>query len=73
MIDTLPVDAFRIVLALLPIVTLIVLLLGLNWSAPEAGAMGVFVALAAALIGYRTPLETVTVASAKGVWDAVFI
>ncbi|MEL6151058.1 MAG: L-lactate permease [Chloroflexota bacterium] len=73
MIDTLPVDAFRIVLALLPIVTLIVLLLGLNWSAPEAGAMGVFVALAAALIGYRTSLETITVASAKGVWDAVFI
>ncbi|MEM6281619.1 MAG: L-lactate permease [Chloroflexota bacterium] len=73
MTDTIPIDAFRIILALLPIATLVILLLGLNWSAPEAGAMGVFVALAAALIGYRTPLQTITVASAKGVWDAVFI
>lgn len=71
--NALPIDLLHILLALLPIVTLLVLLLILEWSAPEAGAVGLFVAGAVGVLGFRTPPSTVAVAGAKGVWDAVFI
>jgi lactate permease len=69
----LPVDLLRWALALLPIVVLLVLLVVLRWKAPQAGPMGMFTAAAVALLGFATPWETVAVASAKGIWDAVFI
>ena len=71
--NTLPIDLLHILLALLPIATLLVFLLILEWSAPEAGAVGLFVAAGVGVLGFRMPLPTVAVASAKGVWDAVFI
>ncbi|HEY0872862.1 MAG TPA: L-lactate permease [Vicinamibacterales bacterium] len=69
----LPVDLFHWVLALLPIVVLLVLLVWMRWKAPQAGPMGMFTAAAVALLGFATPWETIAVASAKGIWDAVFI
>jgi lactate permease len=69
----LPVDLLSWLLAALPIVVLLFFLLILRWSAPEAGAVGMFTAAGIALLFFRTPLETLTIASAKGVWDAVFI
>ncbi|MGD9617923.1 MAG: L-lactate permease [Alphaproteobacteria bacterium] len=69
----LPVDFLRWILALLPIVVLLVLLVLLRWKAPQAGPMGMFTAAAVALFAFATPWETVAVASAKGVWDAIFI
>jgi lactate permease len=69
----LPVDVLHWSLALLPIVVLLVLMVLLSWKAPQAGPMGMFTAAAVALFAFATPLETVAVASAKGIWDAIFI
>jgi lactate permease len=69
----LPVDLLHWTLALLPLVVLLVLLVLLRWKAPQAGPMGMFTAAAVALFAFATPWETVAVASAKGVWDAIFI
>lgn len=69
----LPIDLFHWGIALLPVVVLLITLVFLRWRAPEAGPLGMFVAAIVALIAYRTPLETIAVAGAKGIWDAVFI
>ncbi|GAA5233503.1 L-lactate permease [Verticiella sediminum] len=66
-------DLIHWVLAILPIAVLIVLLVGLQWTAQQAGTTGIFIASAIALFGFSTPLDTLAVASAKGVWDAIFI
>ncbi|MBV8755094.1 MAG: L-lactate permease [Hyphomicrobiales bacterium] len=68
-----PVDLLHWVLAILPIVALLVFLVPLRWRAPEAGPMAMFTAGIVALVAFRTPWETVAVAGAKGVWDAIFI
>lgn len=69
----LPIDVLRWSLALLPIAMLLVLMVVLRWTAPQAGPMGMFVAAGIALLVFQTPWETLAVAGAKGVWDAVFI
>src|SRR5262249_12754387 len=68
-----PVDLLHWVLAILSIVALLVFLVPLRWRAPEAGPMAMFVAGLVALLAFRTPWDTLAVASAKGVWDAIFI
>src|SRR5215469_6463000 len=68
-----PVDLLHWMLAILPIVALLVFLVPLRWRAPEAGPMAMFVAAIVAVLAFRTPWNTLAVASAKGVWDAVFI
>ena len=57
----------------LPIVVLLVLLAVRRWTAPQAGPVGMFAAAAVAYFVLRTPVETLAVASAKGIWDAIFI
>lgn len=71
--NTLPVYLLYVLLALLPIAVLLILLLVLEWSAPEAGAAGLFTAALVGLLAFRMPLDTLAAASAKGIWDAVFI
>src|SRR5262245_3977048 len=68
-----PVDLLHWVLAISPIVALLVFLVPLRWRAPEAGPMAMFTAAIVAVLAFRTPWDTLAVASAKGVWDAVFI
>jgi lactate permease len=68
-----PVDLLHWTLALLPIVVLLFLLVTRRWKAPQAGPMGMFTAAAVALLSFATPWKTIAVASAKGVWDAIFI
>lgn len=68
-----PVDLLRWLLAILPVVVLLVFLVPLRWRAPEAGPIAMFTAAAVAVFAFRTPWDTLAVASAKGVWDAVFI
>ncbi|WP_036961798.1 L-lactate permease [Promicromonospora kroppenstedtii] len=69
----LPVDLLHWLLAVLPIIALLVLLVPLRWRAPEAAPVAMFIAALVALLAFRTPWDTLAVASAKGVWDAVFI
>src|SRR5215468_2982973 len=68
-----PVDLLHWVLAILPVVALLVFLVPLRWRAPEAGPMAMFTAAIVALLAFRTPWDTLAVAGAKGVWDAIFI
>lgn len=68
-----PVDLLHWVLAVLPIVALLVFLVPLKWRAPEAAPIALLTATLVAMLAFRTPLITIAVASAKGVWDAVFI
>lgn len=68
-----PVDLLHWILAVLPIVALLVFLVPLRWRAPEAAPIAMFSAAIVALLAFRTPWDTLAVASAKGVWDAVFI
>lgn len=69
----LPIDWLHWSLAASPIVILAFLLVKLRWTAQQAGATGMFVAAAVALLMFRTPLETLAVAGAKGVWDSASI
>lgn len=74
MVDTqLPVNVLTWLMALLPLVVLLILLVGMGWTAPQAGSLGMFVAAGVALFVFRTPLETLAVAAGKGIWDAIFI
>ncbi|WP_353189780.1 L-lactate permease [Pandoraea pnomenusa] len=68
-----PVDLLHWILATLSIVALLVFLVPLRWRAPEAGPGAMFVAGLIAFFAFRTPISTLTVASAKGIWDAIFI
>ncbi len=69
----LPINIATWLLALAPIVVLLVLLAVRQWSASQAGPVGMFAAAAVGYFVLRTPLETLAVASAKGIWDAIFI
>ncbi len=70
---TLPVDVGHWLLALLPIVVLLILLVVLRWKTPEAGPVGMFAAAALALLFFQVSWRDLSVAGAKGVWDAIFI
>lgn len=68
-----PVDVVHWLLAILPIVVLLVFLVPLRWRAPEAAPVAMLAAAIIALVAFRTPWHTLTVACGKGVWDAIFI
>ncbi len=68
-----PTDLLHWLAALLPIALLLLLLVGFRWKSTEAGPVGLFAAIIISLLLFRTPLETVTVAVGKGVWDSIFI
>ncbi len=69
----LPLDAIHWSLAIIPLVLLLVVLVGLRWKAHEAASVGMFAALLIGVFVFRSPMETISVASAKGIWDAVFV
>ena len=73
LVTQLPIDPLRWAFALAPIVVLLVLLVILRWTAQQAAMIGMFTAAAIGFFVFRSPLETLAVAGAKGVWDAVFI
>lgn len=68
-----PVSATLIALAAVPLVLLLVTLVVLQWRAHEAASVGLFAAAIVAAAAYRMPLAELSIASAKGVWDAVFV
>jgi len=68
-----PTDLFHWIAAFLSIALLLFLLVGLRWKSTEAGPVGLFAAVIISLLFFRTPLETVTVAVGKGIWDSIFI
>lgn len=69
----LPITLPYFAAATLPILTLLVLLVGLRWSTSAAAPVALAVAVVLALTMFGTPLRTVAVAAGKGIWDAIFI
>lgn len=68
-----PVNLLHWLLAAAPIFILAFLLVKLRWTAQQAGTAGMFVAMAVALFMFRTPVDTLAVAGAKGIWDSASI
>lgn len=68
-----PVSAGLVGLAAVPLVLLLVTLVVLQWRAHEAASVGLFAAAIVAAVAYQMPLAERSVATAKGVWDAVFV
>lgn len=68
-----PVSFGLWVVALLPLAAILVLLVGLRWQAASAAPVGLFLAVLAAFLVFRTPVITVALQTVKGIWDAVFI
>src|SRR5689334_5782991 len=68
-----PVDLLHWILATLSIVALLIFLVPLRWRAPEAAPMAMFTAAIVALLAFRTPRSTLTVAGDNDVWAAIFI
>lgn len=64
-------DLLHWALAVAPIMALIILMVGMNWTAQQAGTTGIFIAAAVAVFAFDTSARALSVASAKGVWDAV--
>ena len=60
-------------LAASPVILLIAAILGLNWSAPRAGAAAWLLALALALLAFGAARDHVAIASAKGLSLALFV
>jgi lactate permease len=59
--------------AIAPLLFILVLLVGLQWKAGEAGGAGFFLTAAIALLLFEIGFEPLTAAIGKGIWDAVFI
>lgn len=70
---SLPINVGTWLLAISPILLLLVLLAVLRWKAPQAGPVGMFLAVATAVLFFRAPWESVAVGAGKGIWDAIFI
>lgn len=68
-----PTDILHWIAAIASIVLLLILLVGLRWKSTEAGPVGLFAAIIVSLLFFRAPLETITVAVGKGIWDSIFI
>ncbi len=71
--DVLPVDVVHWFVALSSIVVLLWLLAVRGWKAPAAGPVGMVVGAAAAMLVFRTPLETLAISIGAGLWDAFFV
>jgi lactate permease len=69
----LPVDIGHWLLATVPIIVLLLLLVVFRWKGIEAGPTALFAAALVGLLAFRAPGETLAVAAAKGIWDAIFI
>ena len=72
-IAQLPIDLFHWLISLVPIVVLMILLLWRNWKGIEAGPAAMLVAALISLLIFQAPIKTLAVATAKGMWNAVFI
>lgn len=71
--SNLPVDFLHWGLAIFPMALLLVMLVFFRWKAAEAGALGVICVLLTSMFAFEMPVMDLAVASAKGVWDSVYI
>ena len=60
-------------LAFLPLAILLLLMLGANWGAAEAGPLSWLVALVIAFFYFDAPLDVIGFENAKGIWSALTV
>lgn len=60
-------------LAFLPLAILLLLMLGANWGAAEAGPLSWIIALAIAFFYFGAPLDVIGYENAKGIWSALTV
>lgn len=69
--SSVPVDVGHWALVMIPIVVLLFLYVVRRWAGPEAASVGLLLATLIAVTFFQTPWQTLSVAGAKGVWDAI--
>ena len=60
-------------LALVPILTLLVLIVKLRWGGSKAGPFGWFIAIVIAVIFFGADLKIIAIGSLKGLWSTIYI
>lgn len=68
-----PTDLFHWLMAFLPILTLLILMLGLRLRATLAAPAGLLAALLTAVLVFRAELPLIAVQSVKGLWSALTV
>jgi lactate permease len=64
-----PVNLFNWGLAVLPILTLLILMIGLQWGATKAAPVGLLIAAISALFFYQADFNLVLLEGLKGLWS----
>lgn len=67
----LPIDVWHWLLVIIPIAVLLFLYVVRRWAGPEAAPIGLLLSVVIAAVFFHTPWETLAVAGAKGIWDAL--
>lgn len=68
-----PVNFFMWFMALLPIITLVILMVKFQWGATEAAPVGLLITIFTGLFLYKADLNLIAIESAKGIWNALVI
>lgn len=73
MMNELPLTIGYWLAALAPLAALLIMLVGFKWSAPKSGTISVIIAIILAFTMYQAPIQTLLVATGKGLWDALSV
>lgn len=68
-----PVNFFMWFMALLPIITLVILMVKFQWGATEAAPVGLLITIFSGLFLYQADVSLIAIESAKGIWNALVI
>ncbi|QLB18773.1 L-lactate permease [Mannheimia granulomatis] len=68
-----PVNFFMWFMALLPIITLVILMVKFQWGATEAAPVGLLITIFSGLFLYQADISLIAIESAKGIWNALVI
>ncbi|WP_334254696.1 L-lactate permease [Mannheimia indoligenes] len=60
-------------MALLPIITLVILMVKFQWGATEAAPVGLLITIFSGLFLYQADISLIAIESAKGIWNALVI
>ena len=60
-------------LALVPILSLLVLIVKLRWGGSKAGPVGWFIAIVVAILFFGADLQIIAIGSLKGLWSTIYI
>lgn len=68
-----PVNFFMWIMALLPIITLVILMVKYQWGATEAAPIALLITIFSGLFLYQADITLIAAEAAKGIWNALVI